>query len=472
MNQRNLPPQDGTASELTTQNQVQEGTRRGDPDAGPVLGTPQNVERDAGNTDLLTAAARSAGAAAQGGDLPNTVANPRQGAAPAWTAGDVRGADFARIQSGWSVVSADGEQIGEVTEIGPDWLAVPYGVDRERTMYLPLQYIETVANRRVILNQPAGLLIDMKLDAPPQRFPEEHQRLSGTEMEALRGEPGSPPIVEAADVPAQAEAPPSAGRSTGQMSSEGWTPPDSKDVKTAAGGIAPPLPGTGHTAAMRIDAGERLRELRSAELDPALQPAEPRRDQSAPHSGSVEATVNGMDVAEHGAPEGATRMHTEISTRMDAPVTGEHSTAWQRVNAQDTLGQSFEERSGFTVLSSDVSYDREDGPTHQPGVRPDNEHRPLRTQFGTVGTPGEGKERNVTDLDLTRNRHPGSGPFDSQASTVGRPLAPGEPSVAQRSIPGAAGTPLPPPARPHDVPRGAVSRPAPNAEQPWGPPKP
>lgn len=55
--------------------------------------------------------------------------------------------------------------------------------------------------------------------------------------------------------------------------------------------------------------------------------------------------------------------------------------------------------------------DQPDGPTHQPGVRPGRDHEPLRTPFGAVGLPGAGIERNVTDLDLTNNRHPATGPF-------------------------------------------------------------
>lgn len=49
--------------------------------------------------------------------------------------------------------------------------------------------------------------------------------------------------------------------------------------------------------------------------------------------------------------------------------------------------------------------DLPDGPTHQPGVRAGRDHEPLRTPFGDVGLPGAGVERNVIDLDLSRNRH-------------------------------------------------------------------
>ncbi|HZQ37756.1 MAG TPA: hypothetical protein VFD32_17625 [Dehalococcoidia bacterium] len=51
------------------------------------------------------------------------------------------------------------------------------------------------------------------------------------------------------------------------------------------------------------------------------------------------------------------------------------------------------------------SYDRSNGPTHQPGVMPGHDYEPLRTPFGETGAPGAGVERNVRDLDLAANRH-------------------------------------------------------------------
>ncbi|HLZ69680.1 MAG TPA: hypothetical protein VKV26_07180 [Dehalococcoidia bacterium] len=56
-------------------------------------------------------------------------------------------------------------------------------------------------------------------------------------------------------------------------------------------------------------------------------------------------------------------------------------------------------------LFDEPGYELPDGPTHQPGVMPGRHHEPLRTPFGDAGVPGTGRERNVTDLDLHRNRH-------------------------------------------------------------------
>jgi hypothetical protein len=46
------------------------------------------------------------------------------------------------------------------------------------------------------------------------------------------------------------------------------------------------------------------------------------------------------------------------------------------------------------------------GPPTKWGVRPGPGYEPLRTPFGNAGVPGAGVERNVRDLDLTKNRHP------------------------------------------------------------------
>lgn len=61
----------------------------------------------------------------------------------------------------------------------------------------------------------------------------------------------------------------------------------------------------------------------------------------------------------------------------------------------------------FDAPSGDVP----GGPTHQPGVMPGHGYEALRTPFGQTGTPGAGRGRNVTDLDLAANRHPDGYPF-------------------------------------------------------------
>jgi len=366
----------------------------------------------------------------------------RAGAEPAWTVEDARRVDFARIEAGWSVLSADGEELGTVRSKGRNYLVVPYGEERERTMFVPREYVESVASQRVILNQPYGLLIDMKLNEPPAGFPEEHERVSGVPHEPLRMEmesiPQDDPLGEgAAERPLPAQ----------QASTPPRPPSDSRMERSE---------GTAQAAAVRLEARPR-----GAFDDAALQPAQPWRDQRGAW-GNVEPTLSGETVALAEGPVPALWRCPAATHMDDAPV--QQRGASERVgfvNAEDRSEPLFEQRSGYRVLSSSPRFDAADGPTHQPGVKDPHSLEPLRTQFGETGTPGEGQERNVTDLDLTRNKRPDGQPFGSQGSTVGRSLQPGEPQAAQRSLPGPQGSSLA-----HtgvkDVPPGAVMRPRPD----------
>ncbi len=379
---------------------------------------------------------------------PATKIGARPGAEPAWTVEDARRVDFARIEPGWSVISADGEELGTVRGKGRNYLVVPYGKALERTMFVPREYVESVAAQRVILNQPYGLLIDMKLDQPPADFPEEHERVSGVPHEPLRMEmesvPQSDPLREGV-----AERP---------------LPPQSPPPSASAAERAPRLERVQQPE--RLEQTEPVAERRLEAMprggfdDAALQPAQPWRDQSAP-AGNVEPTLSG-DVVSRAEAVAPAVWQCPAATHMDeAPV--QQRGANERVgfvNSEDRAEAQFEQRSGFRVLSTSPHFDQPDGPTHQPGVKDPRSLEPLRTQFGVTGTPGEGQERNVTDLDLTRNKHPDGQPFGPQASTVGRPLQAGEPQTAQRSLPGPRGSSL---ARTgvKDVPPGAVMRPRP-----------
>jgi hypothetical protein len=183
-------------------------------------------------------------------------------------------------------------------------------------------------------------------------------------------------------------------------------------------------------------------------LDAALQPQEPNRDQSGPPPPAVEPTLSGDQVARQEAPEARVLLPTDPSTHMtrspefgeeaDAGTTrrfgtGEEAAAWEQVNAL----------------------------TNQQGVGEGRSHDPEQTPLSGEGVPGQGKERNLPSVDLYANRHPDGDPFGSQEQTIGRPLAPGEPSAAGRSLPLTAGEPVPDSARPQDVPRGSASRPEP-----------
>lgn len=78
-----------------------------------------------GNVQRATERATQSEAAARAGARP--------GAEPAWTVEDARRVDFARIEPGWTVISADGEELGTVRGKGRNYLVVPYGEEYERT---------------------------------------------------------------------------------------------------------------------------------------------------------------------------------------------------------------------------------------------------------------------------------------------------------------------------------------------------
>ncbi len=373
---------------------------------------------------------------------PRAKNGARPGAEPAWTVADARRVDFARIEPGWPVLSADGEELGTVRGKGRNYLVVPYGQEHERTMFVPVEYIETVGGHRVILNQPSGLLLDMKLDAPPAGFPEEHERVGGVPHEPLRMEIESVPAID----------PLSEGVAQRPLPQPSMPQPPRRDG------------GARSAAELRPPGLARVSEAspRAAFGDAALQPAQPQRDQSGAQA-RLEPTLDGATVSRAEGPDTGATAQQPSATHMD-DASAEWRDANERVglvNPEDRAEALFEERSGYHVLTGSPQFDHADGPTHQPGVKDPRSLEPLRAQFGVTGTPGDGQERNVTDLDLTRNKRPDGDPFGSQAQTIGRPLAPGEPHTAQRSLPDPAGSSL---ARigVKDVPPGSVARPRPN----------
>jgi len=410
---------------------------------------PGDPARTSGDTDADTVSVAAAGAAAKGGDLPNTTTKPKQGAASAWSALDVRASDFDKVQPGFAVFSSDGEELGKVTELGPNWFALLYGRTLERTMYVPITYLETVTNTRVVLNQPAGLLIDMKLnEPPPEGEADGRERLAGIEHEPRRAQPGdATAIAESPEYPAQLPV---------QQSSTGASEPPGSDNRTptASGAgqtthaVSAPMEAASPTPAVGREIGERsersvITEGDRARSDAALQPAEPERYPLGSYD-PVARTVDAGAVARATSPMGSIAAHTSVSSHMEPSRLTAEGAATGQVSPRDRSDAGFEHSSGYIVESSGRSYDQPDGPTHQSGVRDPRSLEPLRTPFGSTGTPGAPEERNVFDTDLTKNRHPDGDPFGSQVATVGRPLSPGEPQAAHRSLPDAEGLAQPP----------------------------
>lgn len=72
------------------------------------------------------------------------------------------------IGRGWTVITADGKRVGDVTEVHPHYLLVSQGILFVRDRYLPLGTVERVEEKRVILGLTAATLRGMNLaNVPP-----------------------------------------------------------------------------------------------------------------------------------------------------------------------------------------------------------------------------------------------------------------------------------------------------------------
>ncbi|MGI8970165.1 MAG: DUF2171 domain-containing protein [Dehalococcoidia bacterium] len=119
------------------------------------------------SVDTATEAARAEGIVATGNaGLPETH-RLEPGALPPADAFAVRAADLRQIQAGWQVYASDGELLGAVAAVAADHFTVASAASSRGDMFIPEQYIETIANRRVVLSKPKRVLMDMKLDEAP-----------------------------------------------------------------------------------------------------------------------------------------------------------------------------------------------------------------------------------------------------------------------------------------------------------------
>jgi uncharacterized protein (TIGR02271 family) len=76
---------------------------------------------------------------------------------------------FETIQEGWDAYGSDGEKIGEVQDLGPNYVHVSKGLILVTDLFIPHSAIEGVdADRgRVLLNVPKSQVEDMGWDEPP-----------------------------------------------------------------------------------------------------------------------------------------------------------------------------------------------------------------------------------------------------------------------------------------------------------------
>jgi len=77
------------------------------------------------------------------------------------------GADISQIQPGWDVYGSDGNEIGDVEEVGPDYIVVEKGFLFPKTLYIPVSAISSVSEDRVELSVPKDAAGDQGWDAPP-----------------------------------------------------------------------------------------------------------------------------------------------------------------------------------------------------------------------------------------------------------------------------------------------------------------
>jgi uncharacterized protein (TIGR02271 family) len=76
---------------------------------------------------------------------------------------------FENIQEGWDAYGSDGEKIGSIQDVGPNYVHVTKGLILTTDLYVPHSAIEGMdADRgRVLLNVPKSQVEDMGWDEPP-----------------------------------------------------------------------------------------------------------------------------------------------------------------------------------------------------------------------------------------------------------------------------------------------------------------
>jgi hypothetical protein len=77
---------------------------------------------------------------------------------------------YDQIQAGWSAHGRDGDKIGDIEEIGQNYLLVTKGLIFPKDLYVPMDVVQGVddAEGRVILNVEKSQIDDMGWDEPPE----------------------------------------------------------------------------------------------------------------------------------------------------------------------------------------------------------------------------------------------------------------------------------------------------------------
>lgn len=84
--------------------------------------------------------------------------------------GDPRDTNYDQIQAGWSAHGRDGDKIGDIEEVGQNYLLVTKGLFMPKDLFIPLSTIQSVEAEegRVILDVAKSQVDDMGWDQPPE----------------------------------------------------------------------------------------------------------------------------------------------------------------------------------------------------------------------------------------------------------------------------------------------------------------
>lgn len=75
--------------------------------------------------------------------------------------------DMSRIQQGMDVLSGDGDKVGEVQSVGPNYVLVQKGFLFHKDMYVPASAISNAGNERLYLNVNKSDINNMDWSEPP-----------------------------------------------------------------------------------------------------------------------------------------------------------------------------------------------------------------------------------------------------------------------------------------------------------------
>lgn len=382
------------------------------------------------------------------------------GARPAADAPLARAIDLATIEPGWEVYSADGQLLGSVGAVGPNYFLIRGASTYGRDMFIPQQFIETTTNRRVVLSKPKALLLDMKLDEQPIPASVVEAPHQSELMAESAGDPAQLPQTDVGAERPHAPIPEPLRESTPASGRQTRVPPPNieagwsvehivesspvytyQEVEPSGASYELPLgraPVGATQASLDFGPVDEGWEVFDCDGDSIGKVAEVTRrylhikeglifkhDRYIPIElvASVDAehqrlvltqakeTVDEMDLSQAPIPE---RELDPSTPHAESPISAHHT-------------------AGPYVLDS-ASRDKPDGPTHQPGTAP--HYEPLRgqpTEYAPYRSP---QEHDEVDLNLRLNKAPDGDPFGSAEANEGKPIPPGTPSAGNRELPG------------------------------------